>query len=311
MVAALNLRPAAPDDAAGWSAWPAPAKLNLFLHVTGRREDGYHLLQTVFHLLDRGDTVRLRPAADGAVRRHDPLPGIAPEGDLAVRAAVALREVAGVQRGVEIAIDKRIPQGGGLGGGSSDAATVLVALDALWGLGLGEERLAAIGLGLGADVPVFVRGRSAWAEGVGEQLTPLTLPEHWYVVVDPGVRVPTAALFQAPELTRDRPHLTIPRFVSGEPVVNAFEPVVRARFPAVARALDWLGLHAAARLSGSGGCVFAAVASERSGMELAAQCPPGMRAFVARGVDESPLLARLRGAGDPQREGHGWGVAKR
>jgi 4-diphosphocytidyl-2-C-methyl-D-erythritol kinase len=285
----------APDfDRDGWSDWPAPAKLNLFLHITGRRADGYHLLQTVFQLLDWGDRVRLRAREDAAIVRLDPLPGVAPEADLAVRAAHALRAATGVRRGVDIAIDKAIPLGGGLGGGSSDAATTLVALDALWNTRLGEDALAALGLSLGADVPVFVRGRSAWAEGVGECLTALELPERWYVVVDPGVHVPTAALFAAPELTRDAPHLTIPRFIAGAATTNVFEPVVRARFAQVAQALDWLGGHAPARLSGSGGCVFAAVGSREAGLAIVRECPPGLRAYVARGVAESPLRQRLR-----------------
>ena len=279
---------------AGWSEWPAPAKLNLFLHVTGRRADGYHELQTVFQLLDRGDRVRLRVREDGLVRRVDPLPGVADEDDLAVRAARALRAASGDRFGADIAIDKRIPLGGGLGGGSSDAATTLVALDALWGANLGVDALVALGLGLGADVPVFVRGHSAWAEGIGERLEAIDLPERWYVVVDPGAHVPTAELFAAPDLTRNAGHLTIPRFVSGAATTNVFEPVVRRRFPAVARALDWLNGHGEARLSGSGGCIFMALESREAGLALLQGCPPGMRGFVARGVARSPLLARLR-----------------
>lgn len=277
----------------GWSAWPAPAKLNLFLHIVGRRADGYHLLQTVFQLLDRGDTLRLRLRTDGEILRVDPLPGVAAETDLAVRAARLLQEAGGVRQGVDIAIDKRIPMGGGLGGGSSDAATTLVALNALWGCGLGEDDLAVLGQRLGADVPVFVRGRSAWAEGIGEHLTPLDLPQRWYAVVDPGVHVPTAALFAAPELTRAALQLTIPRFLAGEATGNAFEPVARARFPAVASALDWLGGYGAARLSGSGGCVFAAVDTRETALGIVENCPAGMRGFAARGVTASPLLARL------------------
>ena len=282
------------DVAGAWSEWPAPAKLNLFLHVTGRRADGYHLLQTVFHLLDHGDAVRLLPRSDGVVRRLEPLPGVPAHEDLAVRAAEALRAATGTRQGVDIAIDKRIPLGGGLGGGSSDAATTLVALNEVWGTGLDEDALAALGLGLGADVPVFVRGRSAWAEGIGEVLTPLDLPDRWYVVLDPRVQVPTAELFRAPELTRDCRHLTIPLFVSGVATSNVFEPVVRARFPAVASALDWLNGHAEARLSGSGGCILAPVGSREAGLDIVRACPHDWRGFVARGVAHSPLLARLR-----------------
>ena len=277
----------------GWTRWPAPAKLNLFLHLVGRRADGYHLLQTVFQLLDWGDEVRLRVRDDGEIRRIDPLPGV-PDGlDLGVRAADALKRVTGCRLGADVAIEKRVPIGGGLGGGSSDAATVLVALNALWDTKLDEDALADIGSGLGADVPVFVRGRSAWAEGIGERLTPLELPERWYVVVDPGVPVPTREVFQVPELTRNSPQLTIPLFVSGAPTGNAFQPVVRGRFPAVAAALEWLGRHGEARLSGSGGAVFAAVASRDAGEAILRAMPDGFRGWVVRGINESPLRRRL------------------
>jgi 4-diphosphocytidyl-2-C-methyl-D-erythritol kinase len=286
---------ASTEEEPDWTAWPAPAKLNLFLHVVGRRDDGYHLLETAFQLLDWGDEVRLRVREDGEIRRIDPLPGIDEAADLGVRAARRLKQATGCRLGADIAIEKRVPIGGGLGGGSSDAATVLVALNTLWGAGLGEDALAAIGATLGADVPVFVRGRSAWAEGVGDRLTPLALPDRWYVVADPGVAVPTGAMFQVPELTRNSPQLTIPLFVSGVPTGNAFEPVVRTRFPEVAAALDWLGRHGDARLSGSGGCVFAAFDSREVAVGVAAGVPHGMRAFVVRGVGESPLRARIAG----------------
>jgi len=282
-----------PSEDGGWSSWPAPAKLNLFLHIVDRRADGYHLLQTAFHLLDWGDEVKLRVRADGAVHRLDPLPGIEADDDLGVRAARALKAATGTPHGADIAIDKRIPLGGGLGGGSSDAATVLVALNELWGTGLSEDALTAIGLTLGADVPVFVRGRSAWAEGIGERLTPIAIPDRWYVVVDPGVHVPTRDLFQVPELTRNSPQLTIPLFVSGAATGNVFEPVVRERFSAVAAALDWLGARGEARLSGSGGCIFAPVASRDLGEALLAERPSGMRGYVVRGVTSSPLRQRL------------------
>ncbi|MEO7063136.1 MAG: 4-(cytidine 5'-diphospho)-2-C-methyl-D-erythritol kinase [Dokdonella sp.] len=278
----------------GWSEWPAPAKLNLFLHLVGRREDGYHLLQTAFQLLDWGDTVRVRVRDDRLIRRIDPLPGVPPEADLAVRAAQALQAVCAGCVGADIMIEKRIPIGGGLGGGSSNAATTLVALNALWKAGLDEDALAAIGLTLGADVPVFVGGRSAWAEGIGERLRAIELPQRWYVVVDPGVTVSTADLFRAPDLTREAPHLTIPRFISGAVTVNVFEPVVRKRYSAVAQALDWLGGYAQARLSGSGGCIFAAVDSAEAGAEIIRRCPSGMRGFVVRGAAQSSLLLRLR-----------------
>ena len=277
-----------------WTRWPAPAKLNLFLHVVGRREDGYHLLQTAFQLLDWGDEVRLRVRDDGKICRIDPLPGVPDDVDLGVRAAHALKRATGCRLGADIAIEKRVPIGGGLGGGSSDAATVLVALNALWRTELDADALAEIAVGLGADVPVFVRGTSAWAEGIGEQLTPIELPDRWFVIVDPGVPVPTRELFQVPELTRNSPQLTIPLFVSGVPTGNAFEPVVRGRFPAVAAALDWLGRHGEARLSGSGGAVFAAVASRDAGEAILAAMPAGFRGWVVRGVNESPLRQRVR-----------------
>lgn len=283
----------AADPAAGWTSWPAPAKLNLFLHITGRRADGYHRLQTVFQLLDHGDSVHLRVRDDGRIERHQPLPGVAADADLATRAACLLREAAGLRAGADIGLTKRIPQGG-LGGGSSDAATTLRALNRLWGVGASVADLARLGLQLGADVPVFVHGRSAWAEGVGEELVPLALPPRWFVVIDPGVRVGTRELFAAPELTRTAPRLTIPLFHSGLATGNAFEPVVRARFPAVAGALDWLGNHGAARLTGSGGCVFTEVASREAGVAVLGRLPADLQGFVARGVNESPLLDRLR-----------------
>jgi 4-diphosphocytidyl-2-C-methyl-D-erythritol kinase len=276
-----------------WSVWPAPAKLNLFLQITGRREDGYHLLQTVFQLLDRGDSVRLRPRCDGQIVRVSDLDGVPPERDLVVRAAASLKPYAPADAGVDIEVEKRIPVGGGLGGGSSDAATVLVALNHLWNCGLSAEVLAGLGLALGADVPVFVQGRSAWAEGVGERLTPIDLPERWFVVVDPKTSVPTAPLFQVPELTRDAVPTTIPRFLAGAETSNAFEPVVSARYPAVAAALTWLEPYGRPRLSGSGGCVFVDVATEAEAAALAAACPQGWSAWAARGVNRSPLLAAL------------------
>jgi 4-diphosphocytidyl-2-C-methyl-D-erythritol kinase len=280
-----------------WTAWPAPAKLNLFLRITGRRPDGYHELQTVFRLLDWGDEIRLRVRPDGQIRRLHDVPGVPEASDLAVRAAQLLQQHAGVSIGADVAVEKRVPMGGGLGGGSSDAATVLVALNWLWRLDLPVDTLADLGRQLGADVPVFVRGRSAWAEGVGEQLTPLPLPRRTYVVLDPHEFVPTAALFQTPELTRNAPRATISSFASGETTENAFAPVVRARHPRVAAALDWLGGFGQARLSGSGGCVFLEVKTLERAVSIAGQCPATFTAHVAAGVDVSPLqhsLARHR-----------------
>ena len=276
-----------------WTAWPAPAKLNLFLHIVGRRADGYHRLQTVFQLLDWGDTVRLRVRKDGVIARVAGLENVAAEDDLVVRAARALQSAAGCKLGVDIAVDKRIPTGAGLGGGSSDAATVLVVLNVLWNARLSEDVLAEIGRGLGADVPVFVRGRSAWAEGVGDELTAIDLPPSWFAIADPQIAVSTAALFMARELTRDTPPTTISRFLAGMETANAFTPVARARFPQVAAALDWLGRFGEARLSGSGGCGFVAVASQRDAEDIVRQCPPQFRAWTARGVNRSPLHEAL------------------
>ncbi|CAM5267669.1 4-(cytidine 5'-diphospho)-2-C-methyl-D-erythritol kinase [Rhodanobacter lindaniclasticus] len=290
-------RPLTAPGRDGWTAWPAPAKLNLFLRITGRRADGYHELQTVFRLLDWGDELRLRRRDDGAIRRTRVVPGVPEPADLVVRAARLLQEHAGTPMGADIEVAKRIPMGGGLGGGSSDAATVLVALNHLWGLGLDEDTLATLGGRLGADVPVFVRGRSAWAEGVGDRFSPIRLPRRHYVVLDPGESVPTAALFQAPELTRNAPRATISSFVSGETAGNAFEPVVRARYPRVAAALEWLGGFGKARLSGSGGCVFLELRSLARAHAVAQRCPAAFEAHVASGMDVSPLheaLARQR-----------------
>jgi 4-diphosphocytidyl-2-C-methyl-D-erythritol kinase len=282
-----------------WTVWPAPAKVNLFLRITARRPDGYHELQTVFRLLDWGDEIRLRLRDDGEIHRRHDVPGVPAHSDLMVRAAQLLQRHSGATFGVDIEVDKRIPMGGGLGGGSSDAATVLVALNLLWQLQWGEDALAELGRQLGADVPVFVRGRSAWAEGIGDELTALPLPPRHYVVLDPHDAVPTAALFQAPELTRNAPQATISSFVSGETTENAFTPVVRARHPRVASTLDWLGGFGQARLSGSGGCVFLETGSLHRASVVAARCPEGFTARVATGVEISPLrdaLARHRGA---------------
>jgi 4-diphosphocytidyl-2-C-methyl-D-erythritol kinase len=278
-----------------WTAWPAPAKLNLFLHIVGRRADGYHLLQTAFQLLDWGDTLRLRVRDDARIVRVNGVPDIAPESDLCVRAARALADYAEAEFGVDIALEKRIPMGGGLGGGSSDAATVLVVLNELWETGLSVDALAGLGLRLGADVPVFVRGYSAWAEGVGEKLTPLALPPREYVILDPHETVPTSALFQAPELTRNCPPATIEGFLSGMESCNVFTPVVRARYVRVAAALDWLGRYGEARLSGSGGCVFLATESREAAEAIIAECPREFAAYTASGVARSPLLDALDG----------------
>jgi len=270
--------------------WPAPAKLNLFLHVTGRRGDGYHDLQTLFQLIDLADDIRIQVRPDGLIERQAGAEGVPAEADLVVRAARALQAASGTALGATLNVIKRIPMGGGLGGGSSDAATALVALNNLWKCGLNEDELAAIGVNLGADVPVFVRGRSAWGEGRGERLTAVELPERWFVVLHPGVHVPTAALFQAPELTRNSPPITMGGFLQSGGR-NDFEPVVRARYPEVARALDWLGQFAPARLTGTGSCIFAPCATQDEAQDIVTRVPAPWRGMVARGMNVSPLLA--------------------
>jgi 4-diphosphocytidyl-2-C-methyl-D-erythritol kinase len=278
----------------GWSWWPAPAKLNLFLHITGRRADGYHLLQSVFRLLDWGDRIGLRLRDDGQiVRRGESVPGVAPEQDLAVRAARLLQQHSGCALGAEVIVDKQVPAGGGFGGGSSDAATVLVVLNRLWATGLDEDTLAALALDLGADVPVFVRGRNAWAEGVGEELTPVSLPPAWYLVVEPGVHVPTAALFQSPQLTRDAPQAKIGDFASGTLTGNAFEPVLRAREPAIEAVFQALAAIGTPRLTGSGSGCFVEFANRPAAEQALAGLPKSLRARVVAGVQHSPLLDAL------------------
>lgn len=278
----------------GWSAWPAPAKLNLALQIVGRRADGYHLLQTVFRLLAWGDTIYLRLRADGEIRRAgESVPGVAEADDLVVRAAKSLKKCANVAQGVDIGVEKRIPAGGGFGGGSSDAATVLVALNDLWRCGLDQAELASLGLQLGADVPVFVVGENAWAEGVGEQLTPLALPPAWYLVVDPGVHVPTAALFASPDLTRDAAPAKISDFVSGSLLGNAFEPVVRRREPAIEAVFQALSQIGTPRLTGSGGGCFVELADRTSAEVALASLPAGLHARVVEGAARSPLLDAL------------------
>ena len=291
---------------------PAPAKLNLFLHVVGRRADGYHELQTVFQFLDLADRVRIAWRDDALLRRTAAIPGVEEADDLAMRAARLLRDESGVEAGADIAVDKRIPLGGGLGGGSSDAASVLVGLDRLWGLGMGTDRLAAIGERLGADVPVFVRGLAAWGEGTGERLVPITLEEPWYVLVVLPFAVSTAVVFQAPALTRNTPRIRMKdllRDESGTPespvrierllvsARNDCERVVREMHPEVGEALDWLSRHARARMTGTGATVFAPFRSRERAVEVADDAPPPWRGLVARGLNRSPLLdAAIRAA---------------
>ncbi len=273
-------------------AWPAPAKLNLFLHVTGRRADGYHDIQTVFQLIDRCDSLVIQPRADGEIRRTEGPAAVSESDDLCVRAARLLQSEGQAGRGADIRLDKRIPIQGGLGGGSSDAATALVALNEIWGLRWETDRLAVIGRRLGADVPFFIRGASAWGEGVGDQLTPVELPERHFAVVFPGIGVATADVFHAIELTRNSPKTTIRGFLKAGGR-NDCEPVVSGRYPEVARALRWLAARGDARLTGTGSCVFADFAERGQAEAALAGLPAEWSGFVARGLDHSPLQERL------------------
>ena len=280
----------------GAGTYPAPAKLNLMLRVTGRRADGYHLLQTVFCFLDYGDTLTIRVRDDGAIVRGYELPGVAPAADLTVRAARLLQAATGTRLGCELGLDKRLPMGAGLGGGSSDAATVLLALNDLWGCGLKRGQLQALGLQLGADVPAFLYGRTAWAEGIGEVLTPLEVPPAWYVVLTPPVSVPTREIFADPELTRDSIPLKIRGFSAGgaENTLNTLTPVVCRRYPVIAEWLERLGRHVTsgtARMTGSGSAIFAAFETETEARRVLAALAPELQGFVARGLDRHPLYA--------------------
>lgn len=284
-----------PVQADGLRHFPAPAKLNLMLHVVGRRADGYHLLETVFRFIDHADSVGLAVREDGRIVRRTDLPGVAEDDDLSVRAARALQKATGCRLGADLALLKRIPQGGGLGGGSSDAATVLLALNALWKTGLSRQALQEIGLGLGADVPVFVFGETAFASGIGEELVAIDAEQACYVVLVPPVQVPTREVFQSPHLTRDSPAAKIAGFphphfrFSLAPGRNDLEPVVVAAYPAVGEHLSWLRRHAPAAMSGSGACVFAAFGSASEAEAIFARRPAGMAGFVAAGLDRHPL----------------------
>ncbi|SDJ93036.1 4-(cytidine 5'-diphospho)-2-C-methyl-D-erythritol kinase [Billgrantia gudaonensis] len=284
-----------PMSERAWLSLPAPAKLNRLLHIVGRRADGYHELQTLFQFLDHGDTLHLRRREDGEIHLTPPLPGVAAHDNLIVRAALALQDASGVQLGADIHLDKRLPLGGGLGGGSSNAATALLGLDRLWDLGLELDELADLGLALGADVPVFVHGHAAWGEGIGERLTPVELDTPWFVVVHPGVTVATPAVFGAPQLTRDTPPITMARALQGGAPGwrNDCEPTVRALYPAVADALNWLGEHAPAMLTGTGACAFARLTSAADAQRLVNDVPEHWQAFAARGLNRSPLHAAL------------------
>jgi len=282
------------------TTWPAPAKLNLFLYITGRRADGYHNLQTLFQFLDVGDTLEITPDNSGSITLLTPLDGVADEDNLIVRAELALRAAAAdkgtlpPQAGARIALEKRLPMGGGLGGGSSDAATVLVALNHLWRTQLSVDELATLGVRLGADVPVFVRGHAAFAEGVGEQLQPAFPAEKWYLVAHPGVSIATPDLFRDPELTRDSPIRTLDELLQ-RPFHNDCEAVARKRFREVDALLSWLLEYAPSRLTGTGACVFAEFDTESAARQVLELAPKWMCGFVARGLNLSPLQRTLSG----------------
>jgi 4-diphosphocytidyl-2-C-methyl-D-erythritol kinase len=278
---------------------PAPAKLNLFLHVTGRRTDGYHLLQSVFQLIDLCDELHFDLRDDGAIVRTTDIAGVPADTDLCVRAARLLQSIAvgrGIAaRGVTIAIDKRLPMGGGIGGGSSDAATTLIALNRLWQTGLSRDELMRLGLQLGADVPFFLLGQNAFVEGIGEELTPIATPPGWFVLVHPGVAVPTPVIFQSGELTRNTKVVTMSDFSKRLPVFgkNDLQAVAARAFPPVADALSWLSDHGDARMTGSGACVFAAFASENDADAVLRQVPPRWCGWKARSLEAHPLASLL------------------
>jgi 4-diphosphocytidyl-2-C-methyl-D-erythritol kinase len=280
--------------------WPSPAKLNLFLYITGRREDGYHNLQTLFQFLDYGDTILIEPRSDGVINLLTQIEGVPDEENLIVRAARLLQREAfrlGALpdgAGADLGVVKRLPMGGGLGGGSSNAATVLVALNYLWQTGLSEDQLAELGISLGADVPVFVRGHAAFAEGVGEKLTPVNPEEKWYLVAHPGVSIPTPVIFKDPELPRNTPRRSVETLLKCE-FSNDCELIARKRFRKVDELLSWLLEYAPSRLTGTGACVFAEFNTESAARQVLEQAPEWLHGFVARGVNLSPLHQAISG----------------
>nr|WP_234472810.1 4-(cytidine 5'-diphospho)-2-C-methyl-D-erythritol kinase [Pantoea sp. S61] len=282
------------------TTWPAPAKLNLFLYITGRRADGYHNLQTLFQFLDHGDTLEITPDSSGNITLLTPLAGVADDENLIVRAARMLKQAAAVRgtlpenAGAQIALEKRLPMGGGLGGGSSDAATVLVALNHLWQTGLNVDELATLGIKLGADVPVFVRGHAAFAEGVGEEIQPAEPEEKWYLVAHPGISIGTPDIFRDPDLTRNSPIRTLDELLQ-RPFHNDCEAVARKRFREVDALLSWLLEYAPSRLTGTGACVFAEFNTESAARQVLELAPKWINGFVARGLNHSPLQRTLSG----------------
>ncbi|OWL90740.1 4-(cytidine 5'-diphospho)-2-C-methyl-D-erythritol kinase [Halopseudomonas aestusnigri] len=272
---------------------PAPAKLNLFLHVTGQRDDGYHTLQTLFQFLDYGDTLHFSSRSDGKIALLSNLPGVDAEDNLIVRAARLLKEASGTPLGADIKLDKVLPMGGGIGGGSSDAATTLLGLNHLWQTGLSIDQLAELGIRLGADVPVFVRGHAAWAEGVGEQLTPVELEEPWFLVVAPDCPVSTAEIFSDERLTRNSSPITLAAFVAGGGR-NDCLPVVTTRYTEIRNTLILLNKYCEAKMTGTGSCLFGAFPNEREADKVRARLPATLRSFVARGCNVSPLHRELQ-----------------
>ena len=279
-------------------AWPAPAKLNLFLHIVGKRDDGYHLLQTVFQFIDHGDSLYFETRPDNTINLDPPLASVNNDDNIIVKAAKALQIYGKCTQGVNIRLEKHLPMGGGLGGGSSDAATTLLALNKLWHIGLNKQELMDIGITLGADVPVFIYGHSAWAEGVGEQLEDVTPPENWYLVIFPNIHINTGTIFSSVELTRDKLPIKIRDFLNGS-TENVCEPVVSALYPEVKEALTWLDKFSEAKLTGTGACIFASFESEQAAQKIAAQVPDKWQVFIAKGLNETHI------------EKSYWGVAKR
>lgn len=269
----------------------SPAKLNLMLHITGRRDDGRHLLQTVFQFIDLNDQMEFDLTPDGSIQRNHSNTPVSEAEDIVIQAAELLQERFRVDRGVQISIDKHIPIGGGLGGGSSNAATTLLALNQMWSLNLGLSELAEIGLDLGADVPVFVMGRAAWASGIGEQLSPIELSEPWYLVIHPGVQVSTAKIFAAEELTRDCDAITIRAFLSGSGI-NVCEKVACNLYPEIQLAIDWLNQYGNARMTGTGACVFAAFDSLEQAEGVVSRAPSKWDSFVVKAMNKNPVLTQ-------------------
>ncbi|MGE6607169.1 4-(cytidine 5'-diphospho)-2-C-methyl-D-erythritol kinase [Halomonas sp. NPDC076908] len=270
---------------------PAPAKLNRMLHIVGRRQDGYHTLQTLFQIIDLCDYLTFASRDDGIIHLTSEVSGVSHDDNLIVRAARLLQRASGTHLGATLSIEKQLPMGGGLGGGSSNAATVLVGLNRLWGLNFSLDALAQLALTLGADVPVFVHGHSAWGEGVGEQLTPVSLDTPWFVIIHPGISVSTPSLFQDPQLTRDSRPITMARALQGGAPEwrNDCEAVVKERYPPIADALHWLSQHAPSRLTGTGACLFAAFETQQQAQAIAQLASQRWSTWVARGLNTSPL----------------------